>query len=137
MTKRANPATARKRIADLTTTLKQHNFLWAADCFEAYLSGNAPSLDAAFGLVGSRGAPRKNATLTRDIEIVRLRCQGESWQSIVAKLGLNDLRDAQRMVAARLRQPTTTADQAFHKRAVAAFSAVLGERLEGIGKNSE
>ena len=70
-----------------------------ADAIDKFLSGEAKSLDAAFGVKPRRGAPNKHA---EHMDIARpiysLMRQGRSWKEIYNELDIKDDRAARRAI---------------------------------------
>jgi len=62
-----------------------------ASALERYLSGQAPSLEAAFGLSAARGAPVTMAKQHRDIakHIIDMKDSGATWETIEGALGVD------------------------------------------------
>lgn len=66
---------------------------------ERYLSGEAKSLDAAFGLTPARGRPRKrDEHEAMSHQVWGMRKAGKSWRDITNEIG-RDVRTLQRLVA--------------------------------------
>lgn len=62
---------------------------FAADAIDLFLSGKAPSLDAAFGVIRARGRPPRQDKERDRMTLVasRLRDAGKSWLEVMDELG--------------------------------------------------
>jgi hypothetical protein len=69
MSKIITPQEARKRIEELEIELRRNNWFYAADAFERYLSGEARTLDEAFGVTQRKARGRPTVQSARDLEI--------------------------------------------------------------------
>ena len=90
----------RHKIKQLSTRLRKLTFpsspipielaRFAADAFDAYLSGKAQTLDAAFGVGTVRGAPRTLSKAKQRYALARkiyaLRLAGRSWYEVENEL---------------------------------------------------
>ncbi len=73
---------------------------FAADAFDKFLSGQCDSLDDAFGVAKSRGAPRQLSTAKQHLMVAReihaLRLAGKTWYQIESEMN-NDQRVLRRI----------------------------------------
>lgn len=80
---------AEERLYRLAVSLDENGYTQAAAAISRYLVGQCNTLEQAFGLEPSQGAPKETETAERDIEILRAKLSGKPMSEIARDFGVD------------------------------------------------